>query len=363
MLLGAGVGAAAASLLLKGDTPPVRAREKGEQPAESIAELEQVQIGGTKQWVLMRSEDIANPVLLILHGGPGTAEMALHRQHKQELERYFTVVNWDQRGAGKSYGAGSSSAGMTIAQMVEDTRELAQYLLRRFRQKRIILMGRSWGSALGMLTISKYPELFSAYVGLGQISDTTASELLSYRWTLEQAVLRNDTKAVQALQEMGPPPYSGDWLSKFNEQRKYVCKYGGEVMGNSNGGNVMLMRSVLTGREYTVLDRINYYRGVKRSLRLIQPQLMDVNLFRQVPEVKVPVFFTEGRHDQVVPVQLAYQYYEALEAPHKEWIWFEESAHMPDFEEREHFNRVLIDKVRPVALQAAEVLGELAPAV
>jgi pimeloyl-ACP methyl ester carboxylesterase len=339
----------AARFLLPASTPPVRKRQQV-QRRRGIASLERLRIGGADQWVLIRSEDVvANPILLVLHGGPGVSEMTLNRRVMSDLERYFTVVNWDQRGAGKSYKAGRDEAKMTIPQFVEDTRELSQYLMKRFGKRKIILQGRSWGSALGMLTVAKYPELFYAYVGIGQITDVAESEKASYRWTLEQAKARSDRQAVRELQAMGPPPYTGDWLQKFNTQRKYVARFGGEVQGNRLGGNGKIIGSLLISEEYTLMDRIAYNSAVQDSLRLVQPQLMTLNLFRSVPNVEVPVFFVEGRHDHVVPAHLAARYFEALEAPAKELVWFEDSAHMPDIEERKRFQRLLVERVLPLA--------------
>jgi len=351
-ILGAAAGMLAASFMLPGETPPARSRNG----SRSIASLEPVRIGGTDQWILIRSEDVVNnPLLLILHGGPGTSELGFQRQYTRALEAYFTVVNWDQRGSGKSRRAGKDESMMTIGRLVEDTRELVQLLLARFGKKKLILQGRSWGSALGMLTVSKYPELFDAYVGIGQISDMSRSEQMSYHWTLEHARRIADKKAIRELEAMGPPPYSGDWLKSFNTQRKYVAKYGGEMYGSGLGGNVAMLQSILFSAEYTMADRLTYNSSVQRSLRLLHPQLMEVNLFTMAPGVEVPVFFAEGRYDRVVPAALSAEYFEALQAPHKKLTWFERSAHMPDIEEYDQFHRLLREQVRPLATYAPGV--------
>jgi pimeloyl-ACP methyl ester carboxylesterase len=348
VIVGAAAGALAASFLLPGYTPPV---PKKRRSAQSIASLEKCHIGRSEQWILIRSEDVVNnPILLILHGGPGTSELTLQRRHTQDLESSFTVVNWDQRGAGKSFRAGQDESKMTIDQLIEDTRELAELLVQRFGKKKIILQGRSWGSALGMLTVSRYPGLFYTYVGIGQISDMKRSETLSYQWTLSQAHQKDDKKAIRELVEMGPPPYTGDWQKKFNKQRKYVAEYGGEKYGNSLGGNATIVRSIIFSEEYTMTDKLAYNHAAQRSLRLLHPQLIEVDLFAVAPSVDVPVFFAEGRHDRVVPSQLSAEYFNAVQAPLKELTWFEQSAHMPDIEERERYHKLLIEKIRPLAL-------------
>lgn len=348
ILLGAAAGALLAHLFRKPCTPPVK-KQRGKK---GMAKLQKVRIGGADQWILIRSEDVENnPIILFLHGGPGVGEMALQRRYTRGLEPYFTVVNWDQRGAGKSYAAGDDTARMTIAQFVDDIGELSRYLLKRFGKEKIVLAGRSWGSAIGMLAVHKFPQLFSAYIGTGQITNMQESETLSYDWTVYQARSRGDRKALGRLKRMGPPPYSGDWLPKFNTQRKYVAQFGGEVWGNPAGGNAMIANTIVFAPEYSLAERLHFKRAVTASMKQLHTQLMEVNLFETVPRVAVPVFFTEGRHDHVVPSKLAARYFEVLEAPQKELIWFEASAHMPDIEESEQFNRMVIEKVRPLALE------------
>ena len=330
-------------------TPRIR-RVSPAPTSRSIAVLERVRIGDSDQWVLERSDDVANPVVLFLHGGPGTSELTLNRWNTRRLEQDFTVVNWDQRGAGKSYRV-EDLASMNIEQFIEDTRELTSYLLQKFHQDRLVLVGHSWGSALGVLTAARYPELFSCYVGVGQVAHMKAGEVASYQWTLDQARARNDRKAVAALAKMGHPPYSEAWQRKTMKQRRYLGKFGGEVYGSRNGAFGFVFKSLVFSREYTLTDRVNFFRGIFRSMRLLWPQLLEVDLFAAVPKLAIPVFFMEGRHDHEVPSDIAEQYFESLEAPSKELTWFEKSAHLPNSEERERFNQVMIEKVLPVAVR------------
>jgi len=132
-----------------------------------VATLEKVRIGEADPWIFIRSDDVTSPIALYVHGGPGSSQLTSNRRHTRELEKYFTVVDWDQRGAGKSYGAIRDVGRMTIDQFVEDTRELTVYLLKRFHQERLVLIGHSWGSVIGALTAGRYPELFHCYVGIG----------------------------------------------------------------------------------------------------------------------------------------------------------------------------------------------------
>ena len=345
----AGIGLLiAVRFALPAGTPRIRgARRPGS--AKSVATLEKVRIGGSDQWILVRSKDIGNPIVLFVHGGPGTSQLTSNRRNTQDLERFFTVVNWDQRGAGKSYAAIHDVAKMNIDQFVEDARELAQYLLNRFGKRRLVLVGHSWGSVVGVLTVSRYPELFSCYVGIGQVADVKESESVSYQWTLDQARRTGNRRAIDALVRIGPPPYDGDWQKKVLTERRYVARFGGEIHGSRNGAFGLVLRGLLFSREYTLRDRINFFRGILGSMRLLWPQLLEVDLSASTPGLSIPVFFVEGRHDREAPSQIAERYFYSLRAPAKELVWFEESAHMPNTEERDRFNGMMVEKVLPIA--------------
>ena len=184
-----------------------------------IAVLEPVTIGHSRQWVLQRSDDTRNPVILFVHGGPGTSQLSINRHYTRPLERHFTVVNWDQRGAGKSYRAIADAGRMNLAQIVDDTVELTRHLLGKLGHERVLLAGHSWGTVVGTLTVARHPELFHGYVGIGQVANMRENEIASWAWTLEQARARGHRSAVAALESMGPPPYSGDWQRKTLTQR------------------------------------------------------------------------------------------------------------------------------------------------
>jgi pimeloyl-ACP methyl ester carboxylesterase len=242
---------------------------------------------------------------------------------------------------------------MNIDQFVQDTRELTLYLLKKYRKEKIVLVGHSWGSVIGIMAAAKYPELYHCYVGIGQIANMKEGEAASYQWTLEQARKRKDKKAIQALEKMGSPPYSGNWQAKTISQRSYLARFGGEIYGSRYGAMPKVLASLLFSREYNGRDCINFFKGIFRSIKLLWPELMKVDLFKTVPELKIPVFFFEGRFDQEVPASIAAHYFERLKAPFKELIWFEHSAHMPNTEERHLFNRILVERVLPLAAQVA----------
>jgi pimeloyl-ACP methyl ester carboxylesterase len=341
--------ALATALLALWAMPGFTPRPDRRRHPRALALLERVPVNESRQWVLIRSEDDANPIVLFVHGGPGTSQLTLMRRNTGPLERAFIVVNWDQRLAGKSFAAGRDRARLHMAQFVDDVIDLSSHLTQRFRKRNIALVGHSWGSVIGMLAVARRPDLFGAYVGIGQGSRMAESELRSYQWTLQQARDAADGSAIARLTSMGPPPYTGpDWRSKFMTERRLLGKFGGEYYGSKIGALGVVLKNILLSTEYTMRDRINVFRGIFQSVEALMPELSRTDLFTEVPAVRVPVFFCLGRHDFEVPSTLSAEYFAVLKAPRKELVWFEHSAHMPNTEERDKFNALMLESVRPL---------------
>ena len=330
--------------LIPAYTSPIK-DEYGKIVKGSIASLEKISLGTTKQWILMRGTDTTKPIILFLHGGPGTSAMGLYKKATAELEKHFVVVLWDQRGAGKSFAANKPNSDMNINQFISDACELTEKLCHRFNQKKIFLVGHSWGSAIGVLSVQKHPELYYAYIGMGQIANMQKNELISYEWTLEQAKKENDEGSVKTLIEMGKPPYTGKWYQKLMKQRQLLGKYGGELYGSSKGAIPLVLMSLIFTTEYTLQDKVNFLRGGINSIHLLWEELMTVNLEKQASLLEIPIYFMLGKHDYEVPFMLSEHYFNQLESPRKELIWFENSSHFPFVEEQEKFNNLFIHHV------------------
>jgi len=161
---------------------------------------------------------------------------------------------------------------------------------------------------------------------------------------------------------MGPPPYTGDWQRKTITERQFMARFGGEIHGSRVGAMGIVLRSLLVSHEYDLVDRINVFRGLLGSMKVLWPQLLKVNMFDSVPELKVPVFIVAGRFDHEVPSEVAAKYFDALRAPSKELVWFERSAHMPQFEEPELFTRMMVEKVLPLTAPRIRLQGRPARA-
>ena len=262
----------------------------------------------------------------------------------KDLENDFTVVNWEQRGTGKSYYTFSESNEINIKTFISDAHELTKLLLKRFNKDKIYIMGNSWGSVIGIQVVQQYPKLYYAYIGIGQVVNMKENERLSYDYTLQQAILRNDKKAEIQLKDIGTDYFNRpDWFKCLLLQRKYLVKYGGAIYGHSNYR--CLEKHFLSSPEYSLMDIINRVRGSKQSLKMLWLKLLKVNLFETATQFDIPIYFIEGRHDYNAPFSIANQYYESIKAPTKELIWFENSAHFPQWEEPQKFHNVLKDKI------------------
>ncbi len=313
-----------------------------------ISEINYLDINGTEQYVLIRGEDKDNPVLLFLHGGPGASATALLRKYNSELEKYFTVVYWDQRNAGKSYKTKFPKEQIKVSLYNQDVDFLVSYLRKRFNKEKLFLVGHSWGSRLGIYAIDRNPEHFMAYVGIGQELEAYRGELLSYRYTLERAKALNHKKALRDLNESGAPQ-SGDFSTMYKngfwglvQQKHWLLKLGGERYGKTNYSD--WISNIWFSREYSFSDLIKYGKssGFSAGNIIYDPDFNNYNIPKNYKEFEVPVFFISGAHDYNTPWKLVEEYYANINAPIKEFIQFEKSGHSPCFEEPERFNKELI---------------------
>jgi pimeloyl-ACP methyl ester carboxylesterase len=326
-----------------GKTPPFRG-PRGEPIPGSIAEARYLQIGGIDQWVLIRCERASSPPLVLLHGGPGMSETSFFRCCNAALEKAFTVVYWDQRGAGKSYDRKIPTASMTVEQFISDLDELITYVRRRVGTSTVTIFGHSWGSALGVLYAARFPQKVAAYIGSGQFGDCAAAEAASYAYALAEAHRRNNRKALRALRALGPPPYDAGQLLK---ERTWIQDFDGQLSVKAlwNMG-----RLVLGGPESSITDLPNLLRGFWFSQKLLWPEVARLNLLQLAPRLEMPVFFFLGRRDHWVPAETSVAYFNALTAPSKTLVWFEDSGHEPFVDEPAKFNAAMLDVVRAAAV-------------
>ena len=335
------VGARSRRRRRAGRTPPFRGPD-GAVLSGSIADVGYRRLGGLDQWVLIRGESVENPPLILLHGGPGMSETGFFRHFNAPLERNFTVVYWDQRGTGKSFDPGIPRSSMTLERFLSDLDELVDLVRERLGKTKVAIFGHSWGSLLGVLYAARFPEKVSVYAGSGQIGDSQAAEAASYAFALAEAERRGKGRAVKKLREIGPPPYSVDALLT---ERTTLARLEGRMRPRAMW---KIGRAILGPKESSVLDLRRALRGFRFSLDAMWDSASRLDLNELAPELRVPVFFLLGRRDHWVPPETSVTYFEALRAPSKELVWFEDSGHEPFVDEPERFNAAMADLVRPV---------------
>ncbi|MBK8618437.1 MAG: alpha/beta hydrolase [Anaerolineales bacterium] len=311
----------------------------GEPLPNSIATLEKVNLNGSEQWITIRGQDMNNPILLNLGmGGPGGGGFAT-RSLFEPLEKDFVVVSWDEPGTGKSYNAVPFST-LNKKRFVEDAHALTLYLRERFNQEKIYVYGVSWTSILGVWLVQEYPELYYAYIGNGQMVNVIRDDVMGYELALNYSVERGDVKMVETLQRNGPPPYTGeDMLDKYVTYLDVLNDY-----MHSPHYTVIVPIVPFVAPEYGLVDKINHTRGLIQSFEVVYPQLQDVDFTTQAAKLDVPVYIFVGRDDVNAMSSLVEEYFNILEAPHKELIWLN-GGHGLDGSNLGQFVDVMINKV------------------
>jgi proline iminopeptidase len=323
--------------------------EAGRGIEGSIAELTTVDVNGHELSVLIRGHSVDDPVLLFLAGGPGGSEMGAMRNHLEDLERHFIVVTWDQRGTGKSYAALDPTDTLTLDGAVDDTVAVTNILRERFGQDRVLLVGQSWGSTLGVLAAQRHPELYSGFVGVGQMVSQLATDRIFYDDTLAWARRHGNDGLVAELVKIGPPPYTRmlDYETALSYEHE-VYPYDHSANSEGEGG----FSENLLVEEYTLVEQVHLLAAFMDTFSVMYPQLQDIDFRTQVSRLDVPVFFVQGAHEargRAVPFD---EWFTLLDAPSKGVVTFDTSGHRPMFEQPDEFVAYMVDTVLP-ALEGA----------
>lgn len=314
-----------------------------------IDESMAVPINGTRQWITVRGRDRRNPILLFIHGGPAAPEMPTSWTFQNGWEDYFTVVQWDQRGAGKTYNANDPkkiAPTITLAQMVADTEAMTRYLRKTYRKPKIFALGHSWGSVLGLILAEKHPEWLYAYVGFGQVIDSTRSERLGYLATLKAAKEARDAQAVRELRAIAPYPGKTFSLSKIDIERKWSVRLGGLSYGRDSYGYYYNAGRI--SPDYGDAD----FSAIDKGSALSLPRLLasfGSRDFENTTVFRCPIVIFAGRHDATTSSEVVADWFKRVRAPVKKLVWFENSAHMIQIEEPGRMLVHLVEDVRPLA--------------
>jgi pimeloyl-ACP methyl ester carboxylesterase len=298
-----------------------------------IDEQSKINLNGVPQFISIRAEKENAPLLIYLHGGPGDAALPLVMKYNKMLEQQFTVVVWEQRGAGKSYY--QFDGPVTIDVFLNDLHTLVKYLLSRFHQNSLYLIGHSWGSILGLRFVQAYPELVRAYIGCGQVVNMRKSSKTAYEYALEHA----DKKSLERLRGIDCSYQADSWLNDLLFVTRQVVKHKGSLYGRTNYNDLVF--PFLFSRYYSLPDLIRRQKGSLQAIQCLWQEVMQTD-FEPQTQYGAPIILIEGRYDSHVSSALAKEYFDRIETE-KRFYWFEKSCHFPQWSESERFNKLMCD--------------------
>ncbi|HEX4266264.1 MAG TPA: alpha/beta hydrolase [Steroidobacteraceae bacterium] len=339
--------ASAACLLLAGVGLP-QARAAGMQAActgEALCQQRFVRIGGIEQWISIAGANPANPVLLMVHGGPGIPQWP-DAAHFEPWEKYFTVVLWDQRGAGHTFGRyGAGTPDVTLQRIADDGVELTRYLCRTLGKKKIVLLGHSWGSLVAVHMVQQAPQLFAAYVGTGQMADFRAGALIQYRLILDKARRNHAAAELKALQALGDP-------DPANQQQYAVYRnYLPTILAPSDLAYIKEQRSGAAALMAAYpKEGPDVMAGAKFSHPRLWPYVVQADLPRTAATLGTAYFLIQGQGDVMAATPQAVRYFEVVQAPYKKLVVIPHAGHFALITAPDAFRDVLVKKVRPVAI-------------
>jgi pimeloyl-ACP methyl ester carboxylesterase len=324
-----------------------------------VERLEKVRIGGIDQWVSIRGTDRRNPVLLYIHGGPGYISIPMSWWFSRGWEEYFTIVQWDQRAAGKTHlltDPATIAPTLTRERMIADAEEMAVWTRRELGKDKIFVLGHSWGSFLGLQLAQRHPEWVHAYIGVAQLIDGPENERRGWHFAMDAARRAGNAEAVRELTAIAPYGAPGRTIpmKDIYVERKWMGYYGGVMAyrrDNKADGDLAELSP-----DYSDAEIGRIWEGNEFATPYLLPELLKLDL-TTIRKLAVPLILFEGRHDRTVNAEVSTAWFDTVEAPQKHLVWFEHSAHMPMTEEPGKFFLSLVRFARPIAEKA----GDIAP--
>jgi proline iminopeptidase len=315
------------------------------RPAAAISDGEFVKIGGIDQWIGIHGDDQANPVIVVVHGGPAEAQTPLE-QFYTGWYKNFTVVQWDQRDAGKTFGRnGKSTPDMTLHRMIQDGIEVAEYARRRLSKDKVIILGHSWGAYLGVNMIKKRPDLFYAYVGTGQVVSWSQKMAVHYAYAMKRAEAEGNQDALRELREIGPPPH--EFGPKFFTAQKWLNHY----LADSDTKYLQKQLDIVRAApNFSPQDVQDWIAGGQFTIPLLFPTLTAIDLpATQGYDMRVPFYIIQGQEDHITPTSVAQDYFRKIRAPRKKMVLIKNVGHFAYVTNPEGFVAALVKYVRPQA--------------
>jgi pimeloyl-ACP methyl ester carboxylesterase len=309
--------------------------------------LEQVTINSSKQWILVRGKDSTAPLIIHVQAGPGlpiipeanAMEKLLH------LEEDFLVAYWDQRNCGKSYNKETDPASINFSQLRDDLISCTKYLLKKFDKAKAIIIGYSIGASIAIMAAEKEGSLYDSLFLVGMDIDVPYANEFAMEFAIAKAQEKNNAKLLQKARQLSGVVITNAKL--FQQRARLITDLGGIKMGSSyNQLQFSTVTNMLFSKAYRLRDISKTIEGMEECQNRLLPELNELNLFKRVARVEVPVHFIQGKKDVVAPFVVALKYYEFLQAETKTFTCFDHSAHTPHYDEPNKFANLLRSKVK-----------------
>lgn len=288
---------------------------------------EYINIRNIEQYILINGNE-NGPLMLFLHGGPGVSQIGFIRKYQSKLEKDFLVVNWDQRGAGKSNTRKFSKDELTIDNIVKDTISLIQILLNRFKKNKLFLVGHSFGSLIGILVSKKIPDFINAFISIGQVVNIDKGDKIIFNLLQKKVNKDNYRKGLKILRKIGTPPYNDK--NKITEFNKLIEFYKGDIFKITR---ISFILKSISFKYYNLFDWFKFLKGIIISNKYMYSEMSKMNLFTEINSIDIPIYFCCGDNDYCTPTKLIEEYYNFINAPKKALYKFKSSSHMPNIEE------------------------------
>jgi pimeloyl-ACP methyl ester carboxylesterase len=307
-----------------------------------------VAIGGIEQWITVRGDSCANPVILVIHGGPGNPLSPYADQMFGPWAKEFTIVQWDQRGAGMTYGRSTppEDSRLTIKQMSDDGAEVARYVAQRFGKKKVILWGSSWGSILGVHMVKAHPELYFAYLGTAQVVSSRENQAVGYAKLLGLAHAADDKAALAVLDGVGAPPWSDP--RSFGKVRKVIRRYEAKVTTPAPETWWKMAADYTTPKAQADYEAGEDYSFISFVGMKGDGMFSQVDLPKLGTDFAVPMFFVEGAQDLLATPDVAQRYFDTIKAPQKALVLLERAGHDPNQDVMDAQYKLLKERILPL---------------
>lgn len=290
-------------------------------PAGGINESMYIDVNGTKQWISIYGEDIDNPVLLYLHGGPGSSTSHLDYVITRKWADVYTIVTWDQGNCGKSYNIEQKDVTLTKDLFLTDGKEVTEYVLDYLSKDKLTILGHSWGSIYGANLVLEYPEYYECFIGAGQLVDCLENEEAfkqeAYIWA------QNDEEMLNLVEQLTP---DNETVEHFSVKNKIMQKYGYDMM--ANGADYNLISTIVFNPYYSVSDWIQFLNtDMSTYLDFYSSDEFASFSLKDKVEYQVPFYNINGDKDYQTNYKLAQEYFEEVNAPYKQMFIMENMTH------------------------------------